>query len=168
MMLPKPLTLGLAPVPLAIVQQVTSLVFDKVVARHPGLFDRLGEFADRRFGIVPTDLPFGFTISPRQGTITVLRPDAMTQQDATISGPFFLLLALLEGRLDGDALFFSRALQFSGDTEAVLALRNALDDNRFDLPTDIAAMAGPFGGPVKRVLERVRGAVLERSETTWN
>ena len=31
----------------------------------PGIFDRLGEHAEKRFGIDPTDLPFAFVLEPR-------------------------------------------------------------------------------------------------------
>jgi predicted lipid carrier protein YhbT len=48
--------------------------------------------------------------------------------DAGIAGKFFNLLDMIDGTLDGDALFFSRDLRVTGDTEAVVALRNALDD----------------------------------------
>jgi len=37
------------------------------------------------------------------------------------------MIELLEGRADGDALFFSRTLTVEGDMEAVVALRNAID-----------------------------------------
>jgi predicted lipid carrier protein YhbT len=36
-------------------------------------------------------------------------------------------MQLLEGKLDGDALFFSRDLVVDGDTEAVVMLRNIID-----------------------------------------
>uniref|UniRef100_UPI0035D40185 efflux RND transporter permease subunit n=1 Tax=Brucella ceti TaxID=120577 RepID=UPI0035D40185 len=40
--------------------------------------------------------------------ISVFRQDAAFEADAAIEGPLVMLLALLEGKLDGDALFFSR------------------------------------------------------------
>lgn len=50
---------------------------------------------------------------------------------------------MLHGREDGDALFFSGALEISGDTSAVLALRNALDDAELDLTEELASWSPP-------------------------
>ena len=74
--------------------------------------------------------------------------------------PMLTLLALLEGRIDGDAVFFSRSLSVTGDMEAMLALRNALDDCSFDLPRDLAAMAGPLALPFRRIAEVIRHRAL--------
>lgn len=64
--------------------------------------------------------------------------------DAKISGSFMNLLRLVEARIDGDALFFSRELVVEGDTEAVVCLRNALDDMD---STIIDEAAKAFGKP---------------------
>ncbi len=74
---------------------------------------------------------------------------------------------MLHGRYDGDALFFSRDLMIEGDTEVVLALRNALDDAELDLGAELAAMAGPLKGAVRRALalaERATGLSLHRAD----
>jgi predicted lipid carrier protein YhbT len=162
MRLPKALTLCLAPLPLGLVQVPSALLFRRVLARHPRLFDRLGEHARKRFGFVPTDLPFAYEVLPSGPSIQVVRPHALLRADATISGPIVLLLALLEGRVDGDALFFARQLEISGDTEAILALRNALDDCDLDLPRAVGDLAGPLALPVQRGCELLRDRVLLR------
>lgn len=162
MRLPKAVTLCLAPLPLGLVQLPSGLLFQRVLARHPRLFDRLGEHASKRFGFVPTDLPFAYEVRPSGPSIRVVRPHALLRADATISGPIVLLLALLEGRVDGDALFFARELDISGDTEAILALRNALDDCDLDLPRAVGAMAGPLALPAQRACELLRDRVLLR------
>jgi ubiquinone biosynthesis protein UbiJ len=64
--------------------------------------------------------------------------------DVTIRGSLSTLIALLEGRVDGDALFFSRDLAVEGDTEALLALRNAVDGEGIDLLRDFAMCLGPL------------------------
>jgi O2-independent ubiquinone biosynthesis accessory factor UbiT len=168
MRLPEILTLGLSPVPTGIVNEAARIVFSHVLSRHPNLFDRLGEHATKRFGFVPTDLPFAHEILPSGPSIRTVRRGAMLNADATVKGPIVLLLALLEGRIDGDAVFFSRALEVSGDTEAVLALRNALDDSEIDLPTDLATLAGPFGAPVRRGLEAIRERLLAGRTDGWS
>ncbi len=43
-----------------------------------------------------------------------------------------VLIGLLDGTYDGDALFFTRDLVIEGDTAAVLALRNAIEDANLD------------------------------------
>jgi len=60
-----------------------------------------------------------------------------------------MLIDLLEGRLDGDALFFSRELTVEGDTEAVLLLRNAVDSDEVDLFEDLLSVLGPLAGPLR-------------------
>jgi predicted lipid carrier protein YhbT len=53
-------------------------------------------------------------------------------------------MGLVDGTYDGDALFFSRDIAVDGDIEAVLALRNAVDDASIDLLHEAAAWAGPL------------------------
>jgi ubiquinone biosynthesis protein UbiJ len=65
-----------------------------------------------------------------------------------IRGHLALLFALGEGRLDGDAAFFARNLVFEGDTEVVLALRNAVDGAGIDIKADFAATLGPLARPL--------------------
>ena len=74
---------------------------------------------------------------------------------------------MLHGAEDGDALFFSGELQIGGDTSAVLALRNALDDAELDLTEELAALPGPFGPWVRRasaIAQRRTGYALSRQE----
>ena len=81
--------------------------------------------------------------------------DAAPQAGATIRGRFMLLLELIDAEQDGDAAFFSRDLEVSGDTEAVVRLRNALDDMDGSLAEETSAMFGPAG---RAVLARLRRA----------
>src|SRR5690606_37921138 len=68
---------------------------------------------------------------------------------AVIRADFPTLLQLLEGRIDGDALLFSRDLAVEGDMEVVVALRNALDGAGIDLVADLASLFGPFAAPAE-------------------
>ncbi len=115
-------------------------------AKHRHVFERLGTYADKTFLIDPTDLPFAFLLEPRleKPKIRTLKPETDVVADTTIRGPLAELIALMEGRVDGDALFFSRALIMEGDTEAALALRNAVDGEGIDLARDFAALFGPL------------------------
>lgn len=86
--------------------------------------------------------------------------------DARVSSSLFNLLALVEGRLDGDALMFSRQLIVEGDVEAVLALRNAIDNARIDFAAEIGSLFGPLGGPAERILGIARNAVFAASQSS--
>jgi predicted lipid carrier protein YhbT len=160
MLLPRQLTLVLDRVPLAVVQRVVGLVFAQAMKQHPRLFDRLGEHASKHYRFTPADLDWSFVIRPSLRHIKVYRKDNAPPVDAAASGPMVTLLALLEGRLDGDAVFFSRSLTLTGDMEAMLALRNALDDCGFDLPTDLSRAAGPFAAVFRQLAEWVRERAL--------
>ncbi|MBJ3783141.1 ubiquinone anaerobic biosynthesis accessory factor UbiT [Devosia sediminis] len=160
MLLPRPLTLVIDRLPLALVQRVISQVFNRALQQHPDLFDRLGHEADKRFCFTPSDLDLAFIVHPVSRSIRVSRKSRAPRCDAGVTGPMLTLLALLEGRIDGDAVFFSRSLAVSGDMEAMLALRNALDDCSFDLPADLAGMAGPLAGPFRQLAELVRQRAL--------
>ncbi|MGH6762599.1 MAG: ubiquinone anaerobic biosynthesis accessory factor UbiT [Phyllobacterium sp.] len=168
MKIPPALAVPAQLVPLAMVQRATSLVFSQVMRQHPTLFERLGEHVGKRFGFVPSDLPFAFLITPEKNSIGVVRKGQKIQMDAGIEGPFVLLLAVLEGKLDADALFFSRDIMVTGDMEAMLALRNALDDCNVDLPTDLGASTGAFGPAVRSVAEFIRRQAFKGDTPSWN
>ena len=87
--------------------------------------------------------------------------DTAPQVGATIRGRFLLLLELIDAEQDGDAAFFSRDLEVSGDTEAVVRLRNALDDMDGSLAEETSAM---FGAPGRAVLARLRRAYPEATK----
>lgn len=160
--IPPILALAMRPLPLLPLQLALTGVLQRIVARNPALFDRLGGHARARFGIRPTDLPFGFVVEAVPPRLTVVRelPQAL---DARISASLANLLALLEGRVDGDALMFSRELVIEGDVEAVLALRNAIDDSQLDLVNEFAALFGPLGDPARRLMGIVRDGVVGAS-----
>ena len=114
--------------------------------RHPSLFSRLGAQADKTFLIDPTDLPLVFVLKPRppRPEFSARRRDEAVDWDARIAGPLAALIGLVHGAYDGDALFFSRDLSIEGDTEAVVALRNAIDNEELDLVREAAALLGPL------------------------
>src|SRR3974390_761488 len=75
---------------------------------------------------------------------TAPRRDENPPYDAAIAGSFFHLLDMIDGAVDGDALFFSRDLRVTGDTEAGVAVRDALAD--FE-GSALASAAKRFGVP---------------------
>jgi len=160
MLMPRPLSLVLDHAPLPVLQRLVETIFNKAMQQHPDLFDRLGPQAAKRFAFIPTDLDLAFVVHPAGPGIAVYRKARAPAAHAAISGPLLMLLALLEGRIDGDAVFFSRQLTVSGDMEAMLALRNGLDDCLFDLPRDLSGLAGPFARPARRLAEILRDRAL--------
>ena len=175
-MLPPLLTRIVRPLPLSPLQLPLSLVLRSVVARHPHIFERLGEHACKRFGLEPSDLPFSFVLLPHPkapSLIAVRRLPAGLP--IRIAGPLLALLGLIDGSYDGDALFFSRDLVVEGDVEAVLALRNAIDDAGVDLVADTAALFGPFAPMGQRILagallhlKSVSAATQREGKPSWN
>lgn len=151
-----------------IVAGISNEVFAGVLARHPMILDRLGDYGTKCFGFDPNDLDLAFIICPSQKRIDAVSSLANTQLDAKISGPLHILLSLVEGRYDADSLFFSRDLTVTGDMEAMLALRNALDDSHIDLPTELASVAGPLGPVVRRFAEYTRKMVLSTESAQWS
>jgi predicted lipid carrier protein YhbT len=147
----------------------------RIAGRHPGLFRRLGVHAAKTFAIDPTDLPLVFLLTPRPGgaetaapRVRIARGDAhAAEADARIAGPLAALLGMVHGVYDGDALFFSRDVVFEGDTEAAVALRNAIDDAELDLAAEAADLLGPLGRgapTVARIVGRATGLALTRPD----
>ncbi len=131
--------------------------------RHPALFERLGDQTAKSFMIDPTDMPFVFLLAPRPEAplLVAARREAASAWDARIAGSLAALLGLVHGAYDGDALFFSRDLVIEGDTAAVLALRNAVDNEELDLVAEGFAPVGPLAAlataPASRLAALVAG-----------
>lgn len=159
-------------VPLAPLSLALTGFARRIALRHPAMFRRLGDYAKARFVLDPTDLPVSLLLEPLGGRPRVQLSHRALQGDARIAGPLSGLLGLVHGAFDGDALFFSRDLVIEGDTAAVLALRNAIDDAELDLSVEAQAMSGPFAAPVKWLIARAEvrsGVALTRHEedTEW-
>lgn len=152
-MAPGVLALAIRLLPLPPLQILLGLCLQRIQRQHPQIFDRLGPHAGKRFGLAPTDLPLAFVLEPRRARpgVTAVR-QLPARLDARIAGPLAALIGLVDGAEDGDALFFSRDLQVEGDIEAVLALRNAIDDARIDLIGEAVAWLGPLAPPGERML----------------
>lgn len=131
-------------IPTDILERLAQGLACDIRARHAGLLDRLGPHSEATIFIDPTDLPIGFRLCPAAANIIGVVTRPCWDWQARIAGPLAALLAMVHGESDGDALFFSRTIFIEGDTEAVLALRNALDDAELDFAAEIAGLCGPF------------------------
>jgi predicted lipid carrier protein YhbT len=168
--LPPPVALaGLAAraLPANILGPVNAVVIGQVARRHPRLFARLRDFADADILIEVSDLGVGLRLwpglsRPRLEIITRLADCA--EPRARVKAPLAVLLGLLDGSIDGDAVFFSRDLAIEGDTELVLALRNAIESEEVDLVEDFLAPLAPFDAPARRAVDLLRSVVRHRAE----
>ncbi len=139
----------------AVVQPLLSRTVRRIADRHPSLFARLGPHQSTDFLIDPVELPFALHLRPDPNALVfrAVPRDAAPHAGAVIRGRFMLLLELVDSEEDGDAAFFSRDLDVSGDTEAVVRLRNALDDVDGSIAEETAEM---FGRPGRTILARLR------------
>lgn len=139
-----------------LVQPLLSRVARRIADRHPSLFARLGGHKTSDFLIDPIELPFAFHLrpNPQAPVFRAVPRDAAPHAEARIRGRFILLLELVDSERDGDAAFFSRDLEVSGDTEAVVRLRNALDDVDGSIAEETAGMFGPPGRAILAWLRR--------------
>jgi predicted lipid carrier protein YhbT len=117
----------------------------KMRRNHPDLFQVLAEFRRTVILIELTDLPRRFLLQFGDGTPSLKLAGAEdAAADASVKGSLEALLALLEGRIDSDALFFTREIVVEGDTAAVVALRNVLDREIISVLDEAASLFGPL------------------------
>ncbi len=155
----------LRPLPPLLLRPLLSLAMSAMRRRHPEVFGRLKSVGEAVFLIDPVDLPFSFLLRP--GALPPILKAVAEGADAgrptaTVRGPLLALIDLLEGRMDGDALFFSRDLVVEGDMEAVLTLRNAVDSGEIKVLEDLLPPLGPLYQPTRQGLAAL-GAVFRRA-----
>jgi len=143
--------------PLPLFQPILAYIVRRIADNHHEMFDRLGPHRNATFVIDPVDIPFVLLLRPDPGrpVFRAAPRAAIPRHDAMIAGRFLTLLQLVDAGADGDALFFSRALTVTGNTEAVVCLRNALDDIEGSIAVDVANLFGP---PGRFALARLREA----------
>lgn len=117
------------PIPLQLVERVAGHCLKNFKADHPQTLARLSSLDGKSLAVAPTDLPncFCFKFHPQDISLRVARDLSVLKADTVIHGSIEDLIGLLEGRVDGDALFFNRQLRIDGDMEVMLAIRNAVD-----------------------------------------
>lgn len=164
---PRALSLAATPLPLTPLSLGLGALTRRLSNAHPDMLRRMGVHAERRFLIDPVDFPIVLLLHPVGLKMTAHRRRNPPTHDARIAGALSAFLAMMHGAQDGDALFFSRDLTVEGDTAAVLALRNAIDDAELDLTEELAALAGPLSKPLRQALgraEKVSGLALHRTD----
>ena len=149
--------------PLLPLQLLLANAVRHILRRRPGLFHRLGPHRHTRYLIDPLNLPLVLLLipDPERPVLRAVRRANPVPHDARIAGSALTLLDMIDGRLDGDALFFTRDLQVTGDTEAVVCLRNTLDDLDGSVADDAASMAGAPGRAILSFLRWLRRAQRE-------
>lgn len=154
----------MAPLPLSPLQFVLNQMVKGIARRRPELFERLGPHIDSTYLIDVRELPFVLRLKPNPRTpgLTAHRRNEPIASDAAISGTFVDLLNVLDGRGDSDALFFSGKIKISGNTEAAVCLRYAIDDLDGSVVEDLLNMGGPLLGPAHIVLKRLRSQAAQQ------
>jgi predicted lipid carrier protein YhbT len=142
------------PMPKVMLEPMIGLAMRVLAKRHGDVFDRLASLEPASVLIAPDDLPQAFLlqIGPGGPAVSVATEADIELADARIKGPLPALLDLLEGRTDGDKLFFSRTLTITGNTEAVVAIRNAVDGGEISLMADILSLFGPLASPAEKLI----------------
>jgi len=145
------------PLPLFLLQPLLQRVVRRIAAENPGMFNRLGSHRQAVYLIDPTNMPFRLLLRPDPDDLMLraISNRGMPNHTARIAGEFLNLLRLMDADEDGDALFFSRDLDVTGNTEAVVCLRNALDDVDGSIAERVADM---FGAPGRHALAALRRA----------
>jgi predicted lipid carrier protein YhbT len=161
------LRLLLQALPTALVRPGLDVIANLILRRHQRAMARLAPWAGKTFVIAPTDLSRALVLElaapPKAPRLSLARPQDVVSATAILRGPLADLLDLLEGRADGDALFFSRDLSIEGNVEAVVALRNALDGEDVDLVEDVIAALGPFSAAARRFVKTTEYAASRLS-----
>lgn len=148
----------LAPLPLPLLAPYLQKLAKRLARQRPEFFERLGSCRMTKYLIDPVNLPFVFILCPNPEKISLkaCRRSKIPPHDASISGTFLVLLDMLDGRQDGDALFFSRDIVINGDIEAVTVLRNALDDLDGSIVDDVIAPFGRAGSAALSLTRKIR------------
>ena len=140
--------------PAPVLSRAIEVVMRRMRRRHAKLFANLAGLPPAVVCLKPTDMPHAFRLVLGQEPVLFEVANAGHTQEptATISGSLQALVDMLEGRADGDKLFFSRDIQITGDTSAIVGLRNTLDREEIDLFTEITSLCGPFAAPARRTI----------------
>ncbi len=162
-----PLTDLTAPALTVLLAPLLGRVVKSLSRKHPAIFERLGPHTKTGYIIDPTNLPFALFLQPdpERPVLRAVARRALPTHEALIRGSFDTLFELIDADADGDAVFFSRDLIIEGNTEAVVSLRNALDDVDGSIAADTADLFGPPGRLALGFLRSRADARSQRSST---
>lgn len=153
-----PIGMLLRPLPKGPLQAALQRLADRLSARYPDVLERIGDVGRARLLLVASDLPWRalVTLDGQGAEITLDRQGdgPAPAAEAVVTGAFERLLACAQGGGDGDAMFFAREIEVTGNTDVLVALRNALDGAEIDLAGELAALAGPLHRPVASGMAR--------------
>lgn len=152
--------LPLEAMPAALARPILGHALTTMRRRHAAVFARLADLGETLFLIDPTDLPVGFLLRPAGSRpVLALHKGGAKQSGvtATIRAPLPTLIALMEGRIDGDAAFFGRGLIIEGDMAAVLTLRNALEEGDIRVGETLIEAAGPLAPLLRHMASPLAG-----------
>ena len=147
--------------PARMVERGAALLLRRLARAEPRLIAALAALPPTRIGIAAAELPYRLVLGFGGAPISLRRPAIAASgageppPDATMAGRLGALIALLEGRIDGDALFFARDLTVTGNSAAVVALRNTLDRHAIDLAGTALGLLGPFARPARAAGRRL-------------
>ena len=133
------LGLALEKVPLPVWQPLLAKAMLVMRNNHPALFQRL-QNTNFDYLIDAYDLPFVFYLQPslEKPLLKAIKRQENIPVSATIKGSLENLLSIFEGKIDGDADFFSGNLVIEGNTAAIVQLRNAVDSEDINIIQDLA------------------------------
>lgn len=139
------LGLALEKVPLTLWQPLLAKAMLTMKNNHPALFKRL-QNTNFDYLIDAYDLPFVFYLQPSLETplLKAIKRQEKIPASATIKGSLENLLSIFEGKIDGDADFFSGNLVIEGNTAAIVQLRNAVDSEDINIIQDLALIFPRF------------------------
>lgn len=141
-------------IPFPFIQVLLNYSLKKMHAKYPRVFAKVAEKEETSFLIIPLDLPFNFylIINKNYPSLTVEEKDCNLTPSATIKATLFNLLSMFEGKLDGDAAFFSKSLVIEGSTAAIVALRNAIDSENINVVKDLTEDFGIFKKVIRKII----------------
>src|SRR5690606_37333851 len=71
MKFPAMLAVPLPFIPLAVIERAAGMLFRRMLQEHPALFERLGQYREKRFAFLPSDVPLVFLVEPSGPSIHV-------------------------------------------------------------------------------------------------
>ena len=153
-----PITLaraGMRFMPPRLLERTARLLLRRMERHHPELFAGVQALPPTTLVIETTDLPHRFVLRFGEKPLSISLLHGTLEADAELKGSLAAMIALLEGRVDSDVLFFTRELAVTGNSAAVVALRNTLERDDIDLLEEAASVAGPLHRPARKALLRL-------------